>query len=350
MTRLQPAAKKKNPFGFYRIVLPVLLGWLVIGIMFVKEFDPSNLPDYKFSAYTIAFIVLAFVFMLLRDVGMMWRFRLFTDNGITWKQAFHVNALSEFTSAVTPAFIGGSSLVVLFLMKEGINAGRSTAIMFINLFLDELFFIVTCPLLFSFVPAAELFPSGSLFLASFVYIFWGLYIVRLVWTSVLFIGIFRQPQWIKNMLLFLFRLPLLRRWYNNVETLTEHLVQASADFRHRPFSFWIKAFGMTLLTWSSRFLVVNAVFMALVPVSDHLVLYARQVILWVLTVVTPTPGGSGITEFAFREYYNDVISSESMLLIVTLIWRSVSYYLYLLLGALIVPRWINKSFPKNGSI
>ena len=105
---------------------------------------------------------------------------------------------------------------------------------------------------------------------------------------------------------------------------------------------------MTLLTWSARFLVVNAVFMAFNPVNiDHLVVFARQLILWVYMVVSPTPGGSGVTEYAFKEYYSDVFASTSAIIFVTLVWRVISYYLYLLLGLIVIPNWIKKSFSKN---
>jgi len=167
----------------------------------------------------------------------------------------------------------------------------------------------------------------------------------------MFIGIFKRPSWIKQILLTLFKLPVLRRWYSNVELLTNNLVQASYDIGNRSYGFWIKAFGMTLLTWSARFLVVNAVFMAFNPQNiNHLVVFARQLILWVFMVVSPTPGGSGVSEYAFKEYYSDVFSSkysDSAIIFVTLIWRTISYYLYLLLGLLVIPNWIKKSFSKH---
>ena len=167
----------------------------------------------------------------------------------------------------------------------------------------------------------------------------------------MFIGIFKRPDWIKHILLTLFKLPVLRRWYSNVELLTNNLVQASHDIGNHPFLFWVKAFGMTLLTWTSRFLVVNAVFMAFNPENiNHLVVFARQLILWIFMVVSPTPGGSGVSEYAFKEYYSDVFSSkysDSAIIFVTLVWRMISYYLYLLLGLFVIPNWIKKSFTKN---
>ena len=348
---MSPSKKTTKPFKTYQVLIPVLLGLFVIGWLFLDEFDPAVFFSFNFTIFSALFILLAFVLMMLRDFGMMWRFRHLTDNDLSWKQAFHINVLSEFTSAVTPAVVGGSSLVVIFLVKEGINAGRSTTIMFVNLLLDELFFLVVCPLVFLFIPLEQLFNSSSVIVSTFAVVFSGLYVTRLLWTSIMFIGIFKRPSWIRNIMLTLFKLPVLRRWYSNVDQLTSNLIQASKDIGNRTYSFWLKAFGMTLITWSARFLVVNAVFMAFNPVNiNHLVVFARQLILWVYMVVSPTPGGSGVTEYAFKEYYSDVFSSASAVIFVTLIWRLISYYLYLLLGLLVIPNWIKKSFSKaNGS-
>jgi uncharacterized protein (TIRG00374 family) len=339
--------KVTKPFKTYQALIPISLGLVVIGWLFLSEFNPDVFFTFDFTYTSLMFIILAFLLMLLRDFGMMWRFRLLTDNELSWKQAFHINILSEFTTAVTPPAVGGSSLVVIFLIKEGVNAGRSTTIMFVNLFLDELFFILVCPLVFLFIPINELFNSSSVIVSTFGVIFGSLYVMRLFWICILFIGTFKRPNWIRHMLLTLFKLPVLKRWYSNVDLLTNNLVQASQDIGNRSYWFWIKAFGMTVLTWTARFLVVNAVFMAFVPISDHLVIFARQLILWVVMVVSPTPGGSGISEYAFKEYYSDVFYSNSAIIFVTLIWRIISYYLYLLLGVLIIPNWIKKSFSRN---
>jgi glycosyltransferase 2 family protein len=340
--------RASKPFKFYQVLIPVLLGLFVIGWLFLDEFDPAVFASFDFNYLSVLFILLAFLLMSVRDFGMMWRFRLLTDKNLSWRQSFHINILSEFTSAVTPIAVGGSSLVVIFLIKEGINAGRSTTIMFVNLFLDELFFLVACPIVFLFIPINQIFNSSSVIVSTFFIVFTSLYFSRLIWTVILFTGIFKRPNWIKHILLAIFKLPILRRWYSNVDLLTNNLVQASDDIGNRSYGFWFKAFGMTILTWSARFLVVNAVFMAFNPVHiNHLVIFARQMILWLLMAVSPTPGGSGVSEYAFKEYYTDIFSSASAIIVVTLVWRIISYYFYLLLGILIIPNWIKKSFKKK---
>ena len=110
--------------------------------MFYREFNPALLKDIKFTWQTAFYILLAIFFMFSRDVGLIWRYRYITDKQLSWKQAFNVNVLCEFTSAVTPSSVGGSSLIVWFLNREGIEAGRSTALMITCLFLDELFLVI----------------------------------------------------------------------------------------------------------------------------------------------------------------------------------------------------------------
>ena len=340
--------KVSKPFKTYQVLLPICLGLVVIGWLFLSEFNPNVFFTFDFTIVSVLFIFLAFALMLLRDFGIMWRFRILTNNDLSWKQAFHINILHEFTSAVTPAIVGGSSLIMVFLIKEGISAGRSTTIMFINLFLDELYFIVICPIIFLFIPINQLFNSSSVIVSTFGIVFLTLYIIRLFWIAILFIGTFKRPQWIRHLLLTIFKLPFINRWYKNIDAITNNMVETSHEIANQSFLFWAKAFGITIIAWSARFLVVNAVFMAFNHETfNHLVVFARQLILWVYMIISPTPGGSGVAEYAFKEYYSDVFSTTSAIIFVTLIWRIISYYLYLLLGFFIIPNWIKKSFSKK---
>jgi uncharacterized protein (TIRG00374 family) len=340
------AAATVKPFKLYRLLLPVLLGLAVIVWLFLDEFDPAVFLTFRFTFTSVAFITAAFLLMFLRDATMIWRFRLLADKIISWKQAFVVNVLSEFTSTVTPTAIGGSSLVVFFLAKEGVETGRSAAIMLVNLFLDELFFVIACPLLFLFISLPDLFPPSA-GIAALGYVFIGLYALHLFWAILLYIGIFIRPDWVKKILQWFFTLPFLRRWQKHSVSITDNLVAASHAIKNHSAVFWIKVGALTAITWSARFLVVNAIFLAFIPVTHHLTIFARQIIFWIFMAVMPTPGGSGMSEFAFKEYYSDVCSSGSIVLLVTLIWRFISYYLYLLLGTLIIPRWLQEAFAKK---
>src|ERR1035437_6402712 len=289
--------KGSIPFKITQILIPIIIGIIVIGWLFLSEFDPKTFKGVTFNLSSVGFIFLAFMFMFGRDFGMIWRFRLIACKDLSWRQAFNIHVLNEFTSAVTPSAVGGSSLIILFLNKEVISVGRSTAIMICNLFLDELFFIFICPIIFLFVPLNELFNATSVITSTIGVIFWSVYGALFVWTTILFIGLFRRPDLIAKLFLLIFKLPFLRKWHDKIVEFSETMVNASKEISKKSFSFWAKAFGTTALSWSSRFLVVNALFLAFTPFNNQLIIFGRQLLLWIVMVVSPTPGGSGISEF-----------------------------------------------------
>jgi len=337
-----------HPIKLSQIIIPVIIGIIVIGWLFLSEFDPKTFKGINFNFTSIGYILLAILFMFGRDFGMICRFRLMTNKDLSWWQAFNIHILNEFTSAITPSAVGGSTLIILYLNKEGISAGRSTAIMISNLFLDELFFIIVCPVIFLFIPLHNLFNATSIITTTIGVVFWNIYGILLIWTLTLYIGLFRRPDLIAKIFLLIFKIPFLNKWHNSISLFSETMIHASREISHRPFGFWFKAFSTTTLGWTSRFLVVNALFLAFTPLNNQLIIFGRQILLWIVMVASPTPGGSGISEFAFREYYNDISLGVGPILIIILLWRLISYYFYLLLGILIIPKWIKKSFTDKG--
>lgn len=337
----------RNLLSMWKVVLPVLIGLGVVIWLFMRDAGQENLDDVvrniNFSTHTIIYLGVAWLCMIGRDMGLSWRFRTLTDRQLRWSQAIRVDMLCEFTSCVTPSAVGGSSLGMVFLNREGIEFGRATTLMITTLFLDELFFVISCPLVILFTPAGEIFSAGSgAFISGIQLTFWLVYAGIFLWTTILFMGIIVKPHWIRSVLTRLFKLRWLKRWLPQIQTLGDNMVATSKELKSKPFLFWIEIFGGTALSWASRYLVVNALFMAFLPATLHYqwLILARQFVVWVVLMVSPTPGGSGLSEWLFTEYYSDLIPSAGLALIMAVCWRLVSYYIYLCLGALIVPGWL----------
>ena len=73
-----------------------------------------------------------------------------------------------------------------------------------------------------------------------------------------------------------------------------------------------------------------------------MLVFGRQAIVWLLLTVRPTPGGSGISEWLFTTYYGDLVGDRSMTLVVAVMWRILTYYIYLAAGAVVIPAWSRK--------
>jgi glycosyltransferase 2 family protein len=99
--------KHAKPFGLTQLLIPVGIGLVVIGWLFVREFSLGTFTTISFTWNSVAFILLAILFMFGRDLGLIFRFRMLSDKRLSWLQSFNIHILNEFTSAVTPSAVGG---------------------------------------------------------------------------------------------------------------------------------------------------------------------------------------------------------------------------------------------------
>jgi len=340
----------KRTISFWKVLLPVLLGIGVVILMFMhdarKEDFASVWTGIHFDFRVVCCIILGFICMAGRDFGLTWRFRALTDRKLSWKQAWKVDMLCEFTNCVTPSAVGGSSLGMFFLNSQGIEIGKATTLMLTTLFMDELFFVLSCPIIVLLTPAKDVFTSGGTdFAHGIKFTFWVVYGIITLWTFLLFTGIIWNPGWIKSLLYRIARFKWLKKWGDSISGLGDNMVATSLKLKKKPFGFWLEVFWGTALAWTARYFVVNALFLGFLPEDDQYqwIILARQFVIWVVLMVSSTPGGAGLSEWLFSEYYGDLVTSGGMSLILAIFWRIITYYIYLLIGAVMVPAWLNKT-------
>ncbi len=347
--------KTENPLGAVkagRAIIPIVIGLGYVFYMLYREYDPEVLGVLKPTTITYWFLSLAFLLMIIRDVGYVIRIKILTGGELTWMQSIRVILLWEFTSAVTPSAIGGTGVAILYVNKEGVSVGKSSAVVMATSFLDELYFILMFPLLILLVGVDQLFivdGTGGHFPNSFFWFALIGYSVKFIYTCFISYGLFFNPRGLKWLLLWIFRLPFLRRWRHGADEAGTDIILSSKELKSKPFMFWFKTFLATALSWTSRYWVVNAMLLAFLVVPDHFAIFARQLVMWIMMLVSPTPGGSGFAEFVFTRYLSDFIVVEAHLVpVVTvamaLLWRFISYYPYLFIGAIMLPGWVNKHF------
>ncbi|MFT5248152.1 MAG: uncharacterized membrane protein YbhN (UPF0104 family), partial [Gammaproteobacteria bacterium] len=55
------------------------------------------------------------------------------------------------------------------------------------------------------------------------------------------------------------------------------------------------------------------------------------------------PGSSGVAELALDSFFRDIIPSSIVLLLITLLWRLLTYFPYLFIGIAVLPGWIRRT-------
>jgi glycosyltransferase 2 family protein len=329
----------------------------VVDQSYAPDFQASIGGDYKiehitdvlsqinWSTSTIVWLMVALLCMVGRDFFYMWRIRILTNDQLTWKKSFSVIMLWEFASALSPGVVGGAAVAMFILNREKIALGRSTAIVIITAMMDNLFYVMMIPITFLFINYVDLFPTHYSGSTAIQVVFWTGYAVIAAVAVLLFLAIFVWPQLSRKILKVLFSLPFINRWKESANKTGEDIVITSVELRKESIQNWIKVYLVTCGSWISRYLVINAILQAFLNLTlhDHLLILGKQFVLWLFMLVSPTPGASGIAEYAFGELLISFSGSALLLAGMAVIWRLISYFPYLFIGAWILPRFIGKN-------
>lgn len=334
----------------FRLLMAITLGLLVSVVMIFKDFDIESYRSLSFTGKSLFFLSCAILLMLVRDFAYLLRLRLLTDNKISWRGNFQVIMLWEFASALTPSVVGGSAVAFFFVGREINNTGRATAIVLITALLDELFYVVMVPIVFLLAGTKNLFVQDNFelfgkWLLAVPSIFAIGYFFILGLVMLIGFGIFIKPNWIRGLLIYVFSRPVLKRWFRKAVVMGNEIVITSEEMKGKSFVFWAKAFGITCISWTARFFVVNFLILTLVSGGDQLMIYARQLVMWVILLISPTPGGSGIAEYIFPKFLGEYMGPFGNE--IALIWRLFTYYSYLIIGSIILPAWLRRHFAKS---
>jgi hypothetical protein len=315
--------------------------------MVYNKFDSETFSFLEFTWRAVFYIFLAFVCMAVRDVAYMYRIMVLTDYRMTWKKAFNIIMLWEFSSAISPSVVGGTGPAIFFLHKEGISLGKSTAVILTAIFLDELFFIISVPIVYA-IFGSNIFPPESVKIDEILFAFFGGYSLILVYTLFLAYALFVNPHLFKSFISWVFLFPILVRWRMRARKSANQLIRTSAQLKGQPPSYWIKSMVATIFSWTGRYWVINFMLMAFIAgpytLADQFLIFARQLSMWIILLISPTPGGAGVAEFVFSDFLGDFIPNESWYAPLALIWRLISYYPYLIIGVIILPLWIKRVF------
>ena len=340
-----------TPPRMLRALLPLAIGLTVVGVMLFRTVESHGgwsavEGSLTLPGWPVALAVLAGL-VLMRDLGYVLRLRWLSHHRLSWRMAIETTVLWEFASAITPGIVGGGAVAIWGLHRQGMTAGKSTALVFSTALLDELFYILAVPpllLLLGDAVAPEDFDST---------IGWGVFWVG--WSSMLLLagiialGLFLAPETTHRTICWLAQRKWLTRWREAIAQFADDLKMSAGEMTSLPLKLWVGAFCATMASWTARFLTLVAVMtMVVAPLAalEPLTIVARQLVMWVYLLISPTPGSSGIAEWllgAFFEPWFALSTSVVAPAMTMLIWRMATHFIYLLLGVLVIPGWLRRT-------
>ena len=337
--------------NIWKAVVPVLLGIGVVFYFFWSKFDREAFDQIEWNSFLALCLLLALIVTVLRIFSFMYRVYVLSNNKLKLRQTFNVIMIWEFVSAATPFAAGGTAVAPILLTREGISMAESLKVVLLTIFLDTVFLVTIIPILILALGKSFLFPeiAGANEISATIknlqglfFISYGFFVITLI---ILVYGLFINPRGLKWILLRLFSFRWLKKWKHKASETGDEFIVGSRQLKDKKTKYWVKSMLATISAWFFRFMAANFIILGFNPeLQDHVILLARQVVVFTVAMIMPLPGGSGIAEIAFDKFLIEY--TEGISAIITPLWRFITYYLVLFVGVAIIPGWLRKHFKK----
>ncbi len=285
-------------------------------------------------------LVLAIFVTFLKVYFSALKIRFLADKVISKMAAMRIALTWDFASAITPSTIGGAPVATFAMAREGIQLGKSSAIVLYGVMLDQFWYALAVPILLISGIYFQVLPEeiGLVGNITMVLIYAGL----LSYGALLAYGLLINPAAIKKTVNFVFRLPFLRKYSQKVSKEAENLESYSKELRKKSFGFVLKAFFLSTLSWLCRIAIPVIVVLSLLP-ANEILLILRSLAMNLAFLVIPTPGGSGGVEGLFAIFLGPLIDRSGFIGLAVFVWRIITYYFSIGVGIIAMLWYVNKT-------
>ncbi len=320
----------KNAIRIILISLLISGGAIALLLLTGDKLDPSAFEKLLDVNWTKLALVIPFLLAWWVLLGVRIKIlatALGAGEHISLSRAIRAALLSLFGAFVTPAATG-SSFGLGWYLSRFIDVKKATAIAVFGLVLDFVYYAWSMPVSF-FILQFKGINLGIPVLGVLI----GISSILLILAA---IAVTFSADFIARMTFNIFSLGFLKRRRFAAFAFVHRTGHVMAELRQMPLGTQLLLHFVNALAFLTHFGAFNVVAWGLgIPNFDHLAILACQSLLVSLSSVVPTPGGSGYFEIALGKVFAAIGVPDAAKTFLTLIWRFISYYLYILIGPFI---------------
>lgn len=337
MKFLPPQMQKWFRGGFSLVLILTLCSSLAILLNSFPRNASHLLKSLNYPALALAFLALILSWMV--EALRIWLIASGLGEKITFLKVLNINLATSFIGNITPFYSGGIPTQIFLLTQNGIQAGRSSAIVTIRLIVSTLLFTLFAPFL--------LFAYHKTFSAGIMKMVIMIAIPLSAIVSLLLIAFIAKPRLAQVLVNLILNKIHLTRFSKKIEPFVQKFLHEVEIFHHsikefrKAFHFYLVILS-TIGYWFCFFAVAPLLMQAFglnmpgIFVKSILL----QFILFFVMAYLPIPGGSGVMELGLFSVLSFVPIQLRALLII--MWRFLSYHLSTLVGGIILLRLINR--------
>ncbi len=307
-------------------------------IIFILYYTDADISWELISRVNGWFLLLAVALHVFSWMLYALRLKLLASmagHEITLPLSFRCTLASNFLAAITPSSAGGEPLRIKVLADDGMSYGAATAVVISERLLDSIFFLTS---LAFFLMVSGFFAGFGLKVGAIFLLFLLAFLAFLRQLIIRPKRVARLMEWIK------------KKTGNRAIVLTiEREIWLFRDAGIQLAKETMRCLPvlvvMTALIWFSDFLVPSALLAGMALDPSILLSVTSQNILAIVSLLPLTPGASGIAELGMSYLYSTFVS-PALLLPLIVLWRLITYFLNIVVGAAFAGATINGMMKK----
>ncbi len=325
--------EKKKTVSYKWLLLTIILGFIIVVIFFFIGDLKENINAFKKIDLTwLAFSAVCLSIFWLSESLTIYTTAKITGVKLSLMDAIQTNMVGQFYNSVTPFASGGQPMQILRLYRLGVDVSKATAILMSRFLIYQTSITVLGVfIMLNFFEKMNTLPTFSV-LAVFGFIINSAVIFFLL----IFSFSHGLTKKIFDFILFIVSpFKFGKKMKNNREKWIEKIAEfhnAMKDLGKAPFKL-ILAFTFTAIQIFFFFSIPYCIYRmfepALFPFSE---IFSFQGILFLIISFVPIPGAGGAAEGGFYLFFKNFFSPSNIAGAV-IIWRIMSYYMNIFIGA-----------------
>ena len=285
-------------------------------------------------------IILGLLVMTLaiyfRGLGLFYIIKGY-DYRVSRLKTFIIEVKTCFFNGITPFSTGGQPFQLYELKKEGINLAKGASIELVHFVTYQLALVIIGLIVLLLNTKLHIFINDS-FLENFLII--GFIINTLIMIILLFISYAKKIT--KKIVLFFINILSKVKIIKNKKTILNNIDDKLDEF-HKATYFYNYRKKEFILSFFGHFIELTLLYIiplfAFYSVNDFTSLtfidsFSSTAFTMIMGSFVPIPGGSGGMEYVYTRLFSNFASS-SIVSSTLIIWRSISYYIPMLIGGIL---------------
>lgn len=316
----------------------IILVFVSLLIMFLIMKDNFNeIMDNLLNA-NIFYLLLALILMILSVLFQSFSMHLYLkeiDKTYKFRDTFILMFSALFFNAITPFSSGGQPFQVYLLNKQGIKISESTNALLQNFFSYQLALITLGTVAIIVNNFLEIIPNTSL-LRHIVII--GFVVNVLVLAIIIYLGKAKNinTKMFNKIFNFIFSLKFIKNreeLKQKANKKIDEFYESSNYFKNDKYIL-LKSYSFNFISLIILYIIPMFIFYSIkiydVGIIESIVCASYT---YFVGSFVPIPGGTGGLEYGFIEFFR-VFSSSALISTCMILWRFITYYLSMILGAI----------------